>query len=390
MVQAAQRPAFAPQPVVHGWTARGYEGVREAFATNLWLGEDTGAAVAIYRYGKCVVDLWGGVTFPGGPEYPEEALELVFSTTKGIVALCLASLYDSGELELDDLVARHWPEFGAFRKEEVTVRELASHQAGLPAFSLPTTIEDLHEWDRCASALGAQQPEWSPGSAHGYHALTIGYLLGEVVRRVSGQTVGAVLRDRFGRPMDLQTWIGLPESLVPRVVPLYEDAPANGVGQVLATAEKDPGTITGRTFGNPAINVENFDQPSIYGAEIPAVNGITDARSLARIYASVVDGPLRSISADTVNSMRRSLVRGPDLVLIDQPTHFGTGFMLSSPREPMLGRGSLGHNGRGGSLGFAHPESGISYGFVANRMALTPGPDRRNIRLIAALRDAIQ
>lgn len=389
MVPMAGTETGEGNPVVHGWTARGYERVREAFAANLSLGEDTGAAVSVYRYGNCVVDLWGGTAFPGGPEYPEDGLQLVYSTTKGIVALCLASLSDWGELDLDDRVVRYWPEFGECGKQEVSVREVASHQAGLPAFSLPTTVEDLCRWDRSTSALAAQAPEWLPGSAHGYHAVTLGYLLGEIVRRVSGQTVGTVLRERFGQPLDLRMWIGLPDSMATKVVPLYEDVPANGVGEVLAAAERDPTTMTGRVFANPPIDVGTLDNPSVYAAEIPAVNGVTDARSLARLYASVVDGPLRSIGAATVDSMRRSLVRGADLVLIDQPTHFGTGFMLSSPREPMLGQGSLGHNGRGGSLGFAHPESGISYGFVANRMALTPGPDRRNIRLIAAVKEAM-
>lgn len=377
-------------PVVKGWCARGYEGVRDAFVANLRVGDDYGAAVAVYRHGRCVVDLWGGVANRDDPlPYPEDALEVLFSTSKGLVALCLASLVESGEMKLDEPVAAYWPEFAQGGKEAVTVRELASHQAGLPAFENTVTLAELTDWAGCVVGLAAQEPAWPPGSAHGYHALTIGYLLGEVIRRAGGMSVGALLGDRFSGPLGLESWIGLPSALSSRVVRLVEVTPHSEEGAVLVRAEADPATLTGKVFSNPAINVDNFDQPLAFSAEIPAVCGVSDARSLAKIYASVVDGPLRQIGDEVVRSMTRSLVWGPDLVLIDQPTRFGTGFMLSAPREPMLGPGSFGHNGRGGSLAFAHPESGISYGFVANRMVLGPGPDRRSTRLLAAVRDAI-
>ena len=379
----------APSVEVKGWTAAGYEGVREAFAANLRIGEDLGAAVCVYRHGECMVDLWGGVMTRDGDAYPEDALEVVFSSTKGLTALCLASLVESGEIELDTPVSQYWPEFARAGKQEITVRTVAAHQAGLPAFELPTSMAELADWPLCVRRLSEQRPLWEPGRWHGYHALTVGYLLGEVIRRATGQSVGAVLRERFARPLGLDAWIGLPEALGARVVPLEEVVPSAGEGAILSDAEQDPATFTGRAFTNPLINTANFDQSLAYTAEIPAVAGVTDARSLARAYAALVDGPLRRIGVPVVDEMGRMVVDGPDLVLIDQPTRFGTGFMLSSPREPMLGRGSLGHNGRGGSLGFAHPESGVSYGFVANRMVLAPGPDRRNTRLIAAVRDAL-
>lgn len=389
MESVTHLPSGSAEPFVDGWTAPGFDGVRAAFETNLHLGEDLGAAVCIYRHGRCVVDLWGGRRLDGGP-YPREALHLVYSTTKGLAALCLALAVEEGAVELDAPVARYWPQFAAHGKAGITVRQLASHQAGLPGFQRSMPLEGLGDWDGCVDALAGQTPEWSPGRSHGYHAVTLGYLVGEVIRRATGRSVGRLFRERLGGPLSLDAWIGLPSTAHSRVELLFEAAPDAGIGAALREREATAGTLTNQAFTNPTIGVESFNNPITFTPEIPAVNGISDARSLARAYAAVVDGPLRIIGEKVVDEMRAIQVDGPDLVLVDQPTRFGIGFLLASPREPMLGTGSFGHNGRGGSLAFAHPESGVSFGFVANRMVLDPGPDRRSTRLIAALREALR
>lgn len=376
-------------PHVEGAVASGYEPVREAFATNLRVGEDVGAAVCIYRHGECVVDLWGGTIRPSGPDYQQDALQLLFSTSKGLVALCLAHLVDLGEVDLNSPVSKYWPEFAQAGKETITVLDLATHQAGLPAFEATTSLADLGDWSLCVGRLGHQSPMWRPRSAHGYHAVTLGYLLGEVVARVTGVSVGKAFRRFFGDPLDLNAWIGLPALEHARVVPLIEIEPPDAFGQTFSYAESSPGSFTNRAFRNPVIDSQSFNQPTMFGIEIPAVNAISDARSLARVYSTAVDGPLRILSESTVARVSATQVEGPDLVLVDQPTRYGVGFVLSSAREPMLGVGSFGHNGRGGSLAFAHPESGVSYGYVANQMLTEPSPDRRNTRLLAALRECL-
>jgi len=377
------------EPRIWGWTARGYEVVRDAFAANLRVGEDIGAAVAVYRFGECVVDLWGGAVCQDGDPYPEDALQVVFSATKGLTTLCLAALVEDGLVDLERPVAAYWPEFGQGGKETITVRQLASHQAGLPAFDAPVGPAEIVAWDTCVELLAGQEPLWVPGSSHGYHPVTFGFLVGEVIRRASGLSVGKFFQERFARPLGLDAWIGLPRSAYGRVVPEVEAAVGDGIGRVFSDAEATAGTLTNRAFSNPTVDVATFGDPALFGAEIPAVNGICDARSLARAYSSVVEGPLRLLGSSVVDEMRKVVVDGPDRVLVDLPTRFGTGFMLASLREPMLGAGSFGHNGRGGSLAFAHPESGVAYGFVANRMVLEPGPDRRNTRLLSAVSLAV-
>lgn len=377
------------RPHIDGAVESGYEPVRDAFATNLRVGEDVGAAVCIYRHGECVVDLWGGTIRPGGPDYPQDALQLLFSTSKGLVALCLAQLVDLGEVDLNSPVAKYWPEFAHGGKDTITILDVATHQAGLPAFEATTSLADLGDWSLCVGRLGQQSPAWRPRSTHGYHAVTFGYLLGEVIARVTGLSIGRAFRRFFGDQLGLNAWIGLPDLEHGRVVPLIEIEPPDQFGQTFAYAESSPGSFTNRAFRNPVIDSYSFNQPAMFASEIPAVNAISDARSLARVYATAVDGPLRILSEGTVVRVSAVQVEGPDLVLVDQPTRYGVGFVLSSAREPMLGPGSFGHNGRGGSLAFAHPESGVSYGYVANQMLTEPSPDRRNTRLLAALRECL-
>ncbi|MGW1622233.1 serine hydrolase domain-containing protein [Streptomyces sp. NPDC002172] len=380
---------YAPAAKASGYTAPRFAGLREAFESNLRNGDDLGASVAVHHHGRLVVDLWGGARDTGATPYPEDALHVGYSTTKGVMGLVLASLVDTGEVDLDAPVSAYWPDFGAAGKDGVLVRELASHQAGLPAFEEPVSKADLADWDGCVRRLARQAPAWRPGTRHGYHALTLGYLVGEVVRRASGKSVGTLLRERFTQNGDLQAWIGLPTEHNHRVVRYQDASPTPGIGAFAATAAEAPDTLTHATFHNPVVTADLFNDPALWRPEIPAANGVFDARSLARLYSTVVDGPLRVVSPLSVDRVRRPQVHGPDEVLVDQPTRFGTVFGLSSPRQPMLGSGSFGHDGLGGHLAFAHPESGVAFAFLTNRAIPDPTPHTRLWRLLSAVTAAL-
>jgi CubicO group peptidase (beta-lactamase class C family) len=383
-----ERAPVASSANVHGSVDPAFERVRQAFATNLAVGDDRGASVAVFHLGRCVIDLTGGETREGAP-YPHDALQLFYSVTKGVTTFCLMHLAEQGKLELDAPVTCYWPEFGQAGKDAVTVRQMLSHQAGLSSFSEPVTMAELADWDHVTTLLAAQRPYWQPATAHGYHALTFGFLAGELVRRISGTSIGTYLQDAFARPMGLELFIGLPPHLNDRVQLLF-DAPANPeLGRALADAAMNPRLLTHRAFANPPIDTESFNDPSVWGMELPGANGIGSARSLAALYSTAIDGPMRQISAETVNDFRRECVFGDDLVLTEQPTRFGAGFMLPCPRDPMLSLNSFGHNGRGGSLAFADPESGIAFAYVGNRLNHEPSPHTRLWRLLAALREAL-
>jgi CubicO group peptidase (beta-lactamase class C family) len=374
--------------LIEGWCEPDFAPVKEAFATNLEVGDDLGASVAVYLHGRCVVDLTGGLTAANTP-YPHDALHVLYSATKGVTSLCLMQLAESGQLRLDARVTDYWPEFACRGKDAVTVRQLLSHQAGLTGFTAKTSLADFADWHRITAQLAAQAPFWAPGTAHGYHALTFGLLAGELIRLVSGKMPGTFLHDEFAAPHGLDLFLGLPTALHGRVTPLF-DAPANpGLARVLTEALLDEQSLTRNAFTNPPIDTDIFNQPSVWELDIPSVSGVSSARSLAAIYASTTAGPLRRFSQQTIDDFRRECVFGPDRILIEQPTRFGAGFMLPSPREPMLSAKSFGHNGRGGSLAFADPESGVAFAYLGNRCLHDPTPHSRLWRLLTALRDAL-
>jgi CubicO group peptidase (beta-lactamase class C family) len=382
-------PAFGAAPKVAGFCHPKFKAVEQALIGSLNVGDDIGAAVAVFRFGECVVDLTGGTKIDGGP-YPPDAMQLVFSVTKGVTAICLAMLIDEGKVELDAPVARYWPEFAVAGKESVTVRQMMSHQAGLPGFDRPMTFSGLADWNAAVDALARQKPVWKPGTAHGYHALTVGYLAGEVIRRVSGLSAGRFLATRLAEPLGLDLYIGLPEHLDARVM-LQQDAKQTGeLGQVSTAAQAREGSPAYLASCNPPLDTAEFNRPEAWRMELPAANGIASARALASAYSTMIDGSLRRIPATVVDAFRAEAVSGPDLVLVDQPTRFGAGgFFLSTLSNPMLGPGSFGHPGRGGSLAFAHPETGIAFAYFGNRAIHDPGPHGRLWRLMAAIQASI-
>jgi CubicO group peptidase (beta-lactamase class C family) len=365
--------------------------VRAAFAANFVNFRETGAAVALALDGRIVVDLWGGWADKARTRpWRRDTIVNVYSTTKGLTAICAHRLAGEGRLDLDAPVAEYWPEFAANGKGRITVRQLMNHRAGLPAVRRPLGLEDLYDWPTMTGALAAEEPWWEPGTRHGYHALTFGYLVGEAIRRVAGRSVGNYFRDEIAAPLGLDAHIGLDAREDGRVADMIgAPPPAPGEFNLFAEMAKNPDSVTARTFANPPVlSIATVNSRGWRGAEIPAANGHTNARALARLYGALarggeVDG-VRVMAAREIPALSVEESYGADAVLLIS-TRFSPGFMLSQPGEEMGPNArAFGHPGAGGSLGFADPEAKIGFGYAMNRMGASILLDPRAKALIAA------
>jgi len=382
---------------VNGTVAEGFEPVRDAFVRNFEQLGDRGAAVAVYRDGHKVVDLWAGTKDVDGTEpWQRGTAQIVRSATKGVAAAVPLLLAEEGRLDLDAPVGEYWPEFKAHGKERVLVRHVLNHRAGLPVLDRPITPAEALDPSRGPAAVAAQAPVWEPGTDHGYHALTYGWLLDELVRRVTGHGTGEWIAERIAGPLGADLWLGLPDAQAQRagrVGPV--DAPEAAAAlrmrpkRSVTEAYEDPDSLTNRAFGAITPFPDQND-PAYRASALPATNGIATADGLARFYAATVgevDG-VRLLSPDTVERARAEESAGPDRVLVVN-TRFGLGYMLHGSASPFLGPGSFGHPGRGGSLGFADPESGIAFGYVTNGLRKTVTADPRAQALVRAVRAAV-
>ncbi|KUL32510.1 serine hydrolase domain-containing protein [Streptomyces regalis] len=382
---------------VNGTVAEGFEPVREAFVRNFGTLGERGAAVAVYRDGRKVVDLWAGTKDVDGTEaWQHGTAQVVRSATKGVAAAILLLLHQRGELDLDAPVGEYWPEFKAHGKERLLVRHVLNHRAGLPVLDRPLTPEDALDPHRGPEAVAAQAPAWEPGTDHGYHALTYGWLLDELVRRAAGRRAGEWLAAEVAGPLGLDLWLGLPESEAGRVGRTGRVEGPEPVGGLKARPKRsvteaydDPNSLTRRAFAAITPFPDQND-PAYRAAALPATNGIATADGLARFYATLigeVDG-VRLFDPATVELARTEESAGPDRVLV-VGTRFGLGYMLHGTASPLLGPGSFGHPGRGGALGFADPEAGIAFGYVTNGFRKTVTADPRAQGLIRAVRAAL-
>ncbi|MGA4849414.1 serine hydrolase domain-containing protein [Streptomyces sp. G5(2025)] len=382
---------------VHGTVAAGFEPVRDAFVRNFSERGERGAAVAVYRGGRKVVDLWGGVKdVDGDTPWESGTAQVIRSATKGVAAAALLLLHQRGELDLDAPVGAYWPEFKARGKEGVLVRHVLAHRAGVPALDRPLTPAEALDPDLAAAVLAAQAPFWEPGTDHGYHAQTYSWLTGELVRRVTGRAVGEWIDAEIARPYGLGLWLGLPEAEAARAGRMGRiEPPPTAPGGLrirpkrnVAQAYADPASLTRRAFG--AIDpLPDENDPAYRAAALPASNGIATADGLARFYAALigeVDGAARLFTPETVDAARAEASAGPDRVLV-VPTRFGLGYMLHGGASPLLTPTSFGHPGRGGALGFADPESGLAFGYVTNGMNKGVTADPRAQALVRALRE---
>jgi CubicO group peptidase (beta-lactamase class C family) len=368
---------------IGGHVEPGFEKVREAFERNLIDGHEIGASFAAFRGGRPLVNLWGGFRDRAGTDpWQADTLVNVWSTTKGIAAICCAILVDRGRLDYTAPVARYWPEFGRHGKENVTVAMLLSHQAGLCATREPVTYVDFYDPDKINALLLDQEPIFEPGSASGYHAVTFGPLVGELVRRVAGKSLGTFLRDEVTEPRKADFYIGLPESEDHRVAELIR--PPAGAAVRFAGGE-----VQQLGLGNPKDDPERPNDRAWRAAEIPSVNGQGNAAGLARIYAVLAHGGeadgTRLLSRETIEEASAPQIAGADLVL-GVPMHWGCGFIrnelgvLYGPNQS-----SFGHTGYGGSFGYADLEADIGVGYAMNRMGLNLIGDPRTVGLIQAL-----
>ncbi len=368
---------------LHGLCNDEYTAVGDAFGANFDDGLEVGASVAVTVDGQPVVDMWAGDADPRGTAWERDTIINVYSTTKTMAAICMLMLADRGQLDFDAPVAQYWPEFAGNGKEEVLVRHIMSHTAGLSGFDPPIAAPALYDWDAIVTGLAAQTPWWEPGTASGYHAITQGYLQGEVLRRIDGRTMGSFFRDEVAVPLRADFHIGLPESEDARVAELIPPIID------LANQQFDPASIAGRTLLSCSIDATEPRTRAWRGAEIPAAGGTGNARSVARVHAALACGgtvdDVRLMSPEMVERILEPQIEGRDLVL-ERGVRFGMGFGLwmedwiasPNPRHFFWG-------GYGGSVALVDLDARISVAYVMNRMDGELTEDQRGKNIVNAV-----
>ena len=388
-----------------GYTARGYEGVRDAFA-QAQAADAGGGQLCVYRHGEKVVDLWAGRDTVNDRPYGQDTLTIIMSCTKGATAAVVHRLAERGLIDYEARVADYWPQFAAGGKTDARVWQLMSHSVGLPGVDPESgvTTADLMVHERHVAVLAAMTPVWTPGASCHYHPVTYGTLLGEVVRRVSGKRVSQVFADEIAGPLGLDFWIGLPAEQDARVAPHVSPTPgltAEQLTALVAGMGVDTSTrlaqVVLHSFKQTGELIVDMNNRAGRAAEVPAGNGVADAASLAKMYAAMigeVDG-VRILKPETVEQARtlRTGAMSPagDLgkLQFGMPAQYGLGYEFARDVLPMLGPGSFGHAGAGGRIGFAHPESGTAAAYVANTMLTVPNAPDPRWSWMAELRKAV-
>ncbi|MFN7054776.1 serine hydrolase domain-containing protein [Hyphomonas sp.] len=371
-------------PEIHGTVLGGFAPVREAFRGNFAAGQETGASFCMMLNGEVVVDIWAGHADEAKTRpWQKDTVVNVYSTTKTMTALTALFLADKGELDFAAPVAKYWPEFAANGKADVTVAQLMSHSAGLSGWKEPMTREDLYDWEKATSLLAAQAPFWQPGTAPGYHAMTQGYLVGEVIRRVAGETVGTVFRRELAEPIGADFHIGLPASEDHRVADLI---PPPAGGGSIGLPSSDSALLTNMST-NPQINPLDTRTRAWRGAEIPAAGGTGNARSVAAVQSLMANGGWangKQLMSEA--GCRRALelqITGLDKVL-GIPVRYGLGFGLAGGMVPFPNPNTVFWGGYGGSLVVIDMDSRATYAYAMNRMAATTTGDMRAFNILMA------
>jgi len=377
---------------IQGHCAPRFAKVKDAFAKNFAVENEYGASFAATLNGELVVDLWGGhADRARSRPWRRDSLANVWSTTKAMTAICAHMLLDRGQLELDRPVASYWPEFAAAGKERLPVRYLFSHQAGLAGVSEPLPAEAVLDWNRFTSALAAQAPLWEPGMRSGYHAITFGHLLGELVRRIDGRSLGAFFRDEVTSKLGAEFWIGLPESEEAKVAEMIPPDPPAPLSE--PPQPGDSNYELRHALANPRVTQEIANTRAWRAAEVPAANGQANARGVARVMSAFacggsVDG-VRLLGEPSVDRALTEQCYGRDLVL--GPMRWGLGLMLVSKDLPLSPNPrTCGHGGWGGSFGLADCDARASLAYVMNRMSAGTTGDKRLGRLLRAFYGALE
>jgi CubicO group peptidase (beta-lactamase class C family) len=385
-----------------------FEAVRDEFERNFRERGELGASVSVTFEGETVVDLWGGIArAETNAAWQRDTISVVWSCTKGATALCAHILAARGLLDLDAPVAKYWPEFGQAGKQDITVAMLLNHQAGVPAVRTPLSPGAFADWEVMVDALAKEEPFWKPGLMHGYHAFTFGWLVGEVVRRVSGKSLGTFFREEVAGPLGLDFWIGLPpehEDRTARMIMPPQETDPNAVVSPFFLAMADPNSVQTLLFFNTggyvmpdATGLFSFDNPTHHAAEIGGAGGITNARGLAGMYAPLANGGslggVRLVDENVLYRMGAVSSAGVNATLL-LPTRFSLGYFkaVDNRRVPYAGSGdsaiiseaAFGHPGFGGSVGFADPEARMSFGYTMNRMGQGTGLNERGQTLVDA------
>ncbi len=354
---------------VHGFVKPGFEAVRAAFEENFAAGNELGASAAVTVDGAPVVDIWGGDADGAGRPWVEDTIVNVYSSTKTMASLCVLMLADRGKLDLDAPVADYWPEFAQNGKSGVLIKHVMSHTAGLPGFDPPLLPDDLYDWDKVCANLAAQAPWWEPGTAVGYHAVTQGFLQGELVRRVDGRTLGTFFREEVAEPLHADFHIGMAAEHDPRVAELVP--PKELLNDALAGAEPD--SITARMIkGGPNLDATEPGTREWRAAEIPAANGQGNARSIARIHSVLACGgtlgDVRLLSPEMLTRVLETQIKAPD-IFMDAPAHFGMGYGLATDQMPFPNKRTFFWGGWGGSIAIIDMDARMSIAYTMNRMA---------------------
>ena len=373
-----------------GYVAPGFEAVAAAVADNL--AQEGGLACAIYQHGELVLDVHGGVRDGAGSPWLSTTLSPVYSVSKGIASLCLLHLVDQGLLQLDVPVARYWPAFGARGKDRVTVREAMAHRAGVPYLDGAITLQDLADTEGMEHRLAKQAPIFPPGENHCYHAVTFGWLASGLVRSVTGRSLGEWIAAQLAPRLSLDLWLGLPDAQQERVA-------------VLAVADPDvlaawppflppeslawkACTLNGLLSLLPGMDAPDFNDRRVRAVELGGANMVSRAAALARCYAAAlgpVDG-FRLVSDATLADACRPMSSGVAFDGAPPGASWAAGLMVPWSAQPMLGPRSFGHDGFGGLLAFADPDSGIAFAYVRNRLATSGGKDALVYHVVDALR----
>ncbi|MBN1803075.1 MAG: beta-lactamase family protein [Candidatus Lokiarchaeota archaeon] len=396
------------ESMIHGSVEPGFEKVKSAFIDNFKRGEEVGAAVAIYHKGKKVVDLWGGYRDKKSKDpWKEDTLVLVFSTTKGMSAMAIALAHSKGYFEYDEKVSKYWPEFAQNGKEDVTIRQLLSHQAGLCAIDEPMDLKVLGNTEQLSKILAAQTPLWKPGKKHGYHALTLGWYESELIRKTDPQhrTMGKFFRDEIAKPLGLEFYIGLPDD-VPSSRIANMHAPMYTLRMIFNT-DKMPkpfvkafmkkGTATKRAFSNPKVLgvVKNYNTKEMRKIELPAANGIGQVRDIAKLYGIFSMGASElGIKPETMKSITEP-AKPPEDGRFDEvlqsESMFSLGFLKPFP-ECQFGTSSkaFGTPGAGGSFGFADPDTQTGFAYAMNKSGFYLLVDKRQDDLAKAYYECLK